>query len=259
MSKQVKLCVGCQAPLTFMSTPNFGAGYLKDGGRVCRHCFARITKVHRSFGFRSKKDFTQASIQEILGTAPPSGGKAEGVEVPSAPGDWRTADDPVPFMLDALHTGKGKEDALGAAHRSHERWWAVDVSDRDLTMEELTELMDLRSFVLGAVATTCVWNGEFEIADRIQPTFIHQHGLWSGERREAVELYLVHLIFQKQWNRMEAIFEHGEFKAAFLDYHDLYRSVLDPHYEFKSKQGPFLNTVNKVNHYCMQIGVERLF
>ncbi len=258
MSKQAKVCAGCQAPLTFMSTPNFGAGYLKDGGRVCRRCFARIVKIEPSFGLRSKKDFTTASIREILDPGRVPQGTTGGGERPSGHGVQEQPDDPVPFMLDALYTGKGKEEALGAAHRAHELWWAIDVSDRDLTMEEHMALLRTRAFVFGAVATVCVWNGEFEIADGLQPEFIDQEVLWSGERREVVELYLVHLIFQKQWERLDAIFADNAFRSAFLDYHDLYRSVLDPHYEFKSKQGPFLNAVNKVNHYCIQIGRERL-
>lgn len=66
MAKQEKLCAGCGAPLTFMNTPNFGSGYLNDGERVCRRCFARIVKVLPSFGLRSRKDHTTASIQQIL-------------------------------------------------------------------------------------------------------------------------------------------------------------------------------------------------
>lgn len=259
MAEPGNVCAGCGTPLTFMSTPNFGAGYLKDGGRVCRRCFARIVKVQPSFGMRSKKDFTKASIQELFDTEQrPTRPTGVGEGASGIHGKEPT-DDPVPFVLNALQTGKGKEDALKAAHRARELWWARDVSDRDHSMDELEELLELRAFVLGAVATVCVWNREFEIADRIEPSFIHHTGLWSGERREAIELYLIHLIFQKQWLRLDAIFQHKEYKAAFFDYHDLYRSAQDPHYAFESKQGPFLNTVNKVNQYCSQIGVERLF
>jgi hypothetical protein len=381
MSKQVKLCAGCQTPLSFMNTPNFGAGYLKDGERVCRSCFARIVKVQPSFGTRSRKEHTTDSIRKILhpeaeqaeqrrkeqekaqmGYRPDKiltnhlGGvvfltrkvfvhciadeaKMRAVNMlddlfkhpdevwqldagkPSQPWryvkyyqegalfgmvdttrmeylnimDWsfleldqhapdapirsaaidaeRTgkliyskfagadaeAYDPVPVLLDALQTGQDPEGALAAAHLAHARWWAKDCTDREYSIAELMDISEQRAFVLGSIATVCVWNKEFAIADRIQPEFLLHTNLWVDKRREVVELYLIHLIFQKQWPRIEAIFEQEAFKAAFLDYHDLYRSVLDPHYEFKSEQGPFLNTVNKVNQYCRQIGVERLF
>ncbi len=258
MTKEGNVCAGCGSPLTFLSKPNFGAGQLKDGGRVCRRCFARIVEVVPSFGMRSKKDHTKASIQAILEPAPHTTQTTMGIDSPTGNQHKEPTDDPVPFLLNALRTGQGKKEALDAAHRAHERWWAIDVSDREHSMEELNELLELRAFVLGAVATVCVWNSEFGIADHLQPTFIHHAALWSGERRDTIELYIIHLIFQKQWPRLDAIFEDEPLKAAFLDYHDLYRSVLDPHYAFQSKQDPFLNTVNKVNQYCRQIGVQRL-
>ena len=70
MAKPVKRCAGCGAPLTFTNTPNFGGGYLKDGGRVCRNCFARIVKTEPSFGLRSKKNHTTESVQKILHPGP---------------------------------------------------------------------------------------------------------------------------------------------------------------------------------------------
>jgi hypothetical protein len=135
----------------------------------------------------------------------------------------------------------------------------MDCTDREYGQEELMELMNQRAFVLTAVATVHVWNRDFTVADRIQPEFLPNSNLWSGHRREVMELYLVHLIFHKEYGRVEAIFQDPDFKEAFLDYYDLYRSVLDPHYEFQSKQGPFLATVNKVNQYCRQTGRKVLF
>jgi len=59
-------CIGCQAPLTFSSTPNFGAGFLSDGQRVCRKCFSVIVKTHPSFGLKSKREFTTTGVLQIL-------------------------------------------------------------------------------------------------------------------------------------------------------------------------------------------------
>jgi hypothetical protein len=241
-----------------MNTPNFGGGHLKDGERVCRRCLARIVKIQPSFGLRSWKDHTKDSVRKILYPKTGQTGSTEGNMGPADHGNHERTEDPVTIFLDALKSGEGKATALESARRAHQRWRAIDVSDREHTPEELQELLELRAFVLCAVATVYVWNGEFLAADGIQPEFIAHEGLWSGERREVVELYLVHLIFQKQWERIEAIFLRTPFRSAFLDYHALYRSVLDPHYEFQSKQDPFLATVNKVNHYCMQIGRKRL-
>ena len=259
MAKQEKVCAGCYTPLTFMNTPNFGSGYLKDGEWVCRGCFAQIVKVEPSFGRRSRKEHSKDSIKRILY---PELFQSDPSPVSDDPADAQSkerSEDPVVIFLEALRTGKNKDAALEAAKRAHRHWWAIDVSDREHTMEELAELLALRAFVFAAVATVYVWNGAFEIADEIEDQFLYHQAIWEGERREAMELYLIHLIFKKQWDRIEVIFAQADLKKAFLDYYDLYRSVLDRHYEFQSKHGPFLNTVNKVNHYCMQIGVERLF
>ena len=167
--------------------------------------------------------------------------------------------DPVSICLIALQTGKDKKGALDAAHSAHAQWWAIDVSNREMSEEEQMELLHERSFVLGAVAAVCVWNGEFEIADRIEEAFLYDMAIWSGYQREVIELYLIHLLFQKQYERIKKIFEDAAFKESFLDYYDLYRSAMDPHYEFQGEQMAYINTLNKVNHYCMQTGFERLF
>ena len=256
MAKPVTLCAGCGTPLTFMSTPNFGGGRLKDGGRICRHCLARIVKVQPSFGLRSRKDHTTASMLQLLHPEPK---KPEQNIQEQEQAQENYTPDPVPVLLDALQSGQDREGALAAAHQAHARWWALDCTDREYSQKELMELLDQRAFVLGSIATVYVWNKEFEIADRIQPEFIYNAKLWVDARREVVELYLIHLLFHEQYARVEAIFEDADFRKEFLDYYDLYRSVMDPHYEFQSKQDPFLASVNKVNHYCRQIGREHLF
>lgn len=259
MAKQEKVCAGCGAPLTFMSTPNFGGGYLKDGERVCRSCFARIVKVQPSFGLRSKKDHTKESIKQILRPSAVTARATVGATIEAHDPTNSPTVDPVPLCMEALQTGSGREAALNAARLAHKRWWAVDVSDREHTMEELMDMLRLRAFVLGAVATVYLWNGEYSLADEVQNEFIDHEGLWTGERREVVELYLIHAIFQQQWSRLDGLFSRASFRSAFLDYQDLYLSVRDPHYPFQCEQGRFLATVNKVNHYCRQIGRERLF
>ncbi|TXI80579.1 MAG: hypothetical protein E6Q44_06695 [Flavobacteriales bacterium] len=381
MAKQQEECAGCGTPLTFWNSPNFGAGYLKDGERVCRNCFRSIARVEPSFGLRSRKDHTKASIQRILHPeteqTEQSRKEQENAQVGHRPDkiltnhlggvvflprkvfdhcivdeaklsvvnmlddlfkhpdevwqldadktiqawryakfyqegalfgmvdttrmeylnimDWyflefdqnapdaplrsaaidaeRTgtaiyskfagadpeAHDPVPVLLDAIKTGQDPAGALAAAHLAHARWWAMDCTDREYSLAELKDISEQRAFVLSSIATACVWNKEFAIADRIQPEFLLHTNLWVDKRREVVELYLTHLVFQQQWGRLDAIFERSEFRSAFLDYHDLYKSVQDPHYAFQSKQGPFLATVNKVNQYCRQIGREPLF
>jgi TM2 domain-containing membrane protein YozV len=65
-------CIGCQAALTFNSTPNFGRGFLNDGQRVCRSCFSSIVKTHPSFGLKSKKDFSTATVLQILRPVQPT-------------------------------------------------------------------------------------------------------------------------------------------------------------------------------------------
>lgn len=169
-------------------------------------------------------------------------------------GDTPEGFDPVPILRKALQTGKDPEGALANAQMAHNSWWAMDCTDREYSQEELTGMLNMRAYVLCTVATVHVWNKEFEIADRIQSEFIHAPYMWGEDQRDAIELYLIHLLFHKQYDRIGSIFEDADFKKKFLDYHDLYRSEMDPHYEFQSKQDRFLAALNKVNQYCRQIG-----
>ncbi len=62
----VKTCSGCQKKLTFMNTPLFGVGTLKDAGRVCTKCLNRIIKIDSIFFTHSKKEYDTALVQRIL-------------------------------------------------------------------------------------------------------------------------------------------------------------------------------------------------
>lgn len=65
-------CSGCGTSLTFMTTPNLGGGKLKDGGRVCRECFAKIAKVDVGFGMNSSKKYDTNLIKQVLSGTPVS-------------------------------------------------------------------------------------------------------------------------------------------------------------------------------------------
>lgn len=62
----VKTCSGCQKKLTFMNTPLFGVGKLKDAGRVCTKCLNEIMKIDSNFLTHSKKEYDTALVQRIL-------------------------------------------------------------------------------------------------------------------------------------------------------------------------------------------------
>lgn len=64
--KQVSKCANCGTVLTFMTTPNLGGGKLYDGGRVCRECFKKLTKIDVSFGLNSRKIYDTARVKEVL-------------------------------------------------------------------------------------------------------------------------------------------------------------------------------------------------
>lgn len=68
----VQNCSGCGTPLTFMTTPNFGGGKLKDGGRVCRECFTKVAKVDVGFSLNSKKKYDTNLIRQVLSGTPAS-------------------------------------------------------------------------------------------------------------------------------------------------------------------------------------------
>ncbi|OEK07345.1 hypothetical protein A8C32_18080 [Flavivirga aquatica] len=59
-------CSGCGLELTFMSTPSFGGGKLKEGGRVCRDCFKKIVKINASFGMKSKVKYNVNDVKKLL-------------------------------------------------------------------------------------------------------------------------------------------------------------------------------------------------
>lgn len=71
-NSSVQDCSGCGTPLTFMTTPNFGGGKLKDGGRVCRECFGKVAKVDGGFGLNSKKKYDTNLIRQVLSGTPVS-------------------------------------------------------------------------------------------------------------------------------------------------------------------------------------------
>ena len=59
-------CTYCNAGLTFMTTPNFGGGKLKDGKRVCRNCFQKIVKLDTRFGLQSKTIYDSDKVKNLL-------------------------------------------------------------------------------------------------------------------------------------------------------------------------------------------------
>lgn len=63
---KAKTCSGCENPLTFMSTPNFGGGKLNDGGRVCRKCFKKMTEIDIAFGINSAKKYNTHLVRKKL-------------------------------------------------------------------------------------------------------------------------------------------------------------------------------------------------
>ena len=65
-----KNCVTCGTELTFMTSPNFGGGFLNDGERVCRNCFSQIIKIDQRFGMNSKKKYNSDSIRMLLNQKP---------------------------------------------------------------------------------------------------------------------------------------------------------------------------------------------
>ncbi len=68
----IQNCSSCGTPLTFMSTPNFGGGKLKDGGRVCRECFGKVAKVDVGFGMNSSKKYDTNLVRQVLSGTPVS-------------------------------------------------------------------------------------------------------------------------------------------------------------------------------------------
>lgn len=74
----IKICSGCDKPLTFFSKSSFGVGKLKDGGRVCRHCYSKICKYDANFWKNSKTQYDKKLVRKMLSrfSRPPKSFKA---------------------------------------------------------------------------------------------------------------------------------------------------------------------------------------
>ncbi len=170
----------------------------------------------------------------------------------------RENQDSVEICIEALQTVTNKEIALEQAKISHNHWWVIDASDKNLSMDELKELLNIRSIVFAVIASVYVWNEQYSLAYEIEDEFLYKEALWKGNNQQVIDIYLMQLIIQKQTGHLKIIFEDKDFMKQFLQYEDVYLSFLNPHYEFKSNVGIFVNLLNRVNNYSRMLTGEKL-
>jgi len=157
--------------------------------------------------------------------------------------------DPISFCNDALQTATNKEEAFEYAKFIEKHFMVIDVTNKNMSDEELFELSNLRSTVLAIVATIYVWNDQLELAQNIDSEFIYNKSLWEDEDNRVIDIYLIHLIIKKQISHLKTIFKNESFRKNYLHYEDIFMSVVDPKHEFKSNGGVFVNYVNRTNAY----------
>lgn len=166
--------------------------------------------------------------------------------------------DPVVTCIEGLQTATNKEVALEQAKIAHKRWWAIDATDENFSMDELKDLLNVRSFVFATVASVYIWNKCYTLAYEIEDEFLYKNALWIGDRKQAIDIYLIQLIIQKQTDHLKTIFEHEAFRKTFLQYEDVYLSCLNPNYEFRSNNNLFVILLNRVNNYCRLLTGDKL-
>lgn len=166
--------------------------------------------------------------------------------------------DPVEVCIYALQNAKNKEIAFEQAKIAHKMLWVIDVSDDNLSMEELRDLLRFRSIAMATIASVYVWNGDYSSALELENQFLFINELWIGDKRQVVEIYLMLLIIQKQTNHLTQIFNNNEFRNNFLEYEDIYLSYLNPHYEFKSTGAIFVDLLNRINNYSRMLNGHKL-
>ncbi|MFW6046994.1 MAG: helix-hairpin-helix domain-containing protein [Candidatus Woesearchaeota archaeon] len=64
--KDNKFCTACGVKLTFRNTPIFSGGKLSDGGRICRKCFSKLSKINPQIAMNSKKFATSKYAKEVV-------------------------------------------------------------------------------------------------------------------------------------------------------------------------------------------------
>ncbi len=166
--------------------------------------------------------------------------------------------DPVAICIEALQNGTGKELALKQADIAYSRWRAVDVSDKNLSMDELKDLLRIRSIVMATIATVYVWNNDTNTASQLEDEFLFDEELWQGNNRQVIDIYLMQLIIQKQTEHLNIIFQDADFRKSFLEYEDVYLSSINPDYEFKSNGMIFTTLINRINSYSRMLTGQKL-
>jgi hypothetical protein len=166
--------------------------------------------------------------------------------------------DAILFCLEALQSATDRESAMEQAKIAHQQWLRVYTPEEDFSMDELKELLNIRSSVFAIIAAVYVWNGEYELAYDIENEFLMKQKLWEGKGRGELEMYLMQLLVFKQTDRLKKAFSNVEFRNAFLTFEDIYLTLLNPYYEFKSHVGIFVNLLNQVNNYSRMLTGSKL-
>jgi len=131
--------------------------------------------------------------------------------------------DPVQICVECLQNGTNKSLAFEQAQIAEDSWWAIDVTDQNLTQKQLKKLLDVRAMVLGTIASVYAWNEVYDNAKKLEDEFLLVKTLWEGNYRQVVDNYLVVLMIQKQFSHLEAVFsKDSEFKNSFLAHYEVY-------------------------------------
>lgn len=157
--------------------------------------------------------------------------------------------DPIIFCINAIEDARDKELALIQAKKAKEHWWAITWAKKNLAEEEQNSLFDRRAVALSVVATVYVWDEEYDLAKKLEDSFLYNKTFWVENYKQIIDAYLMMLIIQKQINHLNKIFENLDFRNYFISYQDVYLSYLNPNYEFKGKSDLFSLTINIINNY----------
>lgn len=166
--------------------------------------------------------------------------------------------EPISICIDALNSGNNKEVAL-----EHVKNILPKLANPDRTIDGIDPdvyimIVKARSMSFAIIASVFVWNKYYESAYELEKEFLYDQLLWYDRERPMLEIYLSHLIIQKQTDHLKEIFENEDFRNHFLQYEDVYLSVEDSHYTYKSKTFEFVNALNHISNYSKMLTGNKL-
>lgn len=167
--------------------------------------------------------------------------------------------EPILICIAALNMGTNKEVALKQAKRILPNLLNADRRIDGIDPDLYIMIANARSMGFAIIASVFVWNNCYESAYELEKEFLYDQLLWYDNERRALELYLANLIIQKQTEHLNEIFKNEDFRNQFLHFEDVYLSIINPQYHFKSESYEFVSLLHHINNYSKMMLTDNKF